>query len=298
MANAIEVNALTKSYGKSRGVIDLDFTVKEGEVFGYLGPNGAGKTTTIRLLLDFIRPTKGGAKIFDLDTNQYSFQVREYIGYLPGELHLYEKLTGRQHLNFLKNLRGGIDPKKIKGLAERFQADLNVPIRSLSHGNRQKIGIIQAFMHEPALLILDEPTTGLDPLMQIEFSKLVLEAKKGGATVFISSHILPEVEKISDRVGIIREGRLITLETVEKLRAKAARQIEVIFSKPADKTLFSKIDGVQDIEIVNNHLICRVIGSVDKLLKTVSKQEVLNIITHEPDLEEVFLTYYKEKADV
>ncbi len=199
----IRTEGLTKFYGRQRGVIDVNMEVQRGEVFGYLGPNGAGKTTTIRLLLDFIRPTRGRATIFALDTHKHSRDIRRRIGHLPGELALYENLTGAELLRYTGHLRGGVEWKFVEELAARLECNLSQPIRSLSHGNKQKIGVIQAFMHKPELFILDEPTIGLDPLMQQEFYRLIAEVKAEGRTVFLSSHILPEVERVCDRVAII-----------------------------------------------------------------------------------------------
>ena len=215
----IHTEGLTKSYGKNRGVIDVSLDVRPGEVFGFLGPNGAGKTTTIRTLLDFIRPNSGVAKVFGMDAHRQSREIRRRIGYLPGDLALYEKLKGAEMLRYMGNLRGGVEWDHVRELAERLHSDLSRPIRTLSQGNRQKIGLIQALMHKPELLILDEPTNGLDPLIQQVFYRLISEVE--GQTVFLSSHNLPEVERVCDRVGIIREGRLIAVEEVS--RAKVPR---------------------------------------------------------------------------
>ena len=208
----IHTEGLTKSYGKNRGVIDVSLDVRPGEVFGFLGPNGAGKTTTIRTLLDFIRPNSGVAKVFGMDAHRQSRDIRRRIGYLPGDLALYENLKGADMLRYMGNLRGGVEWNDVQQLAERLHSDLSRPIRTLSQGNRQKIGLIQALMHKPELLILDEPTNGLDPLIQQVFYRLISEVEE--QTVFLSSHNLPEVERVCDRVGIIREGRLIAVEEV------------------------------------------------------------------------------------
>ena len=224
---AIVTQGLTKSYGSSRGIVDVSMTIEAGEVFGFLGPNGAGKTTTIRTLLDFIRPTAGRATVLGLDPHRNSVEIHRRVGYLPGEFSLYEHMTGRDYLGFFATLRGGVDQQVIDALAERLQSDLDTKIASLSHGNRQKIGLVQAFMHQPPLLILDEPTQGLDPIVQQTFHGLVLEARQAGQTVFLSSHVLSEVERVCDRVGIIRVvaafDRVEDRRRVEGPRTRCAR---------------------------------------------------------------------------
>ncbi|MFA5629125.1 MAG: ABC transporter ATP-binding protein [Dehalococcoidales bacterium] len=291
---AIRTHKLTKSYGRKRGISDITLEVKEGEVFGYLGPNGAGKTTTIRLLLDFIHPNTGEATIFGHDISKESVQIRKSTGYLPGDLELYENLTGHEFLDFAAKIRGNIDQKYVKELCERLKCDLSVRIRTLSQGNKQKIGLIQALIHHPRLIILDEPTSGLDPLIQQEFYHLIAEVKKEGGTAFISTHILPEAERICDRVGIIRNGKLATVEDVNRLKARALREIEIHFDRPVSPDEFAGISGVQNIRVENNILQCSVIGELDGLVKSASGHRVLNIISREPNLEKVFLTYYGE----
>ena len=294
--NEIIINTakLTKFYGKQLGIEDVDLEVKRGEVFGYLGPNGAGKTTTIRTLLDFIRPTRGTATIFGLDSKHNSVEIHRRIGYLNGELELYENMTGEDLLKYLGNLRGGLDWKYVRKLAARFECDLPRRIQGLSMGNKQKLGLLQAFMHKPELLILDEPTNGLDPLMQHEFYDLLNETKKEGCTIFLSSHILPEVEKVCDRVGIIRQGKLVTVETIEMMKTHSIRQLEIHFATAVPKDKFVNVSGVRDIIVQDNVLTCTVIGSLDALVKFAAQFEVVNIISHEPTLEEIFLTYYNE----
>ncbi|MEW6232324.1 MAG: ABC transporter ATP-binding protein [Chloroflexota bacterium] len=288
----IRTEGLTKFYGKQRGVLDINIEVRRGEVFGYLGPNGAGKTTTIRLLLDFIRPTRGRATIFDLNTRRTSREIRQRIGHLPGELALYENLTGAELLRYVGHLRRGMEWRFVEELAARLDCNLSQPICSLSHGNKQKIGLIQAFMHKPELLILDEPTLGLDPLMQQEFYRLIAEAKAEGRTVFLSSHILPEVERVCDRVGIIREGRLIAVETVAVLKARTLRQLEIHFATPVPREVFARLAGVRDVIVEHGVLRCTVIGTLDALIKVAAQFQVVNVISHEPSLEEIFLAYY------
>jgi ABC-2 type transport system ATP-binding protein len=293
----IRIEKLTKYYGKARGVVDLDLAVERGEVFGYLGPNGAGKTTTIRALLGYIRPTSGRATLFGLDSSRDAVAIRRRTGNLPGEFSLYPKLTGEQFLQFFANLRGGVDWAYVRQLAERLDSDLGRKIGQLSHGNKQKIGLIQAFMNKPELLILDEPTTGLDPLVQQTFYKLIDEVRTNGQTVFVSSHVLPEVERVCDRVGIIREGRLVTVETVAALKAKALRRLEIVFDGPPPPEKFEKLPGVQDLTVTDSHLRCTVVGSPDAVIKAAAKFKVLDVISQEPSLEEVFLTYYGEGAN-
>lgn len=289
---AIVTDQLTKSYGSSRGIVDVSMTIEAGEVFGFLGPNGAGKTTTIRTLLDFIRPTAGRATVLGLDPHRDSVEIHRRVGYLPGEFSLYEHMTGRDYLGFFATLRGGVDQQVIDALAERLQSDLDTKIASLSHGNRQKIGLIQAFMHQPPLLILDEPTQGLDPIVQQTFHGLVLEAREAGQTVFLSSHVLPEVERVCDRVGIIREGRLIAVEDVGALKTHAVREIELHFAAPVPTDAFADLPGIRDLEIHGDVVRCTVSGSMDALIKAAARFEVIDIESHEPSLEDIFLTFY------
>ena len=293
MNNAvIHTKRLTKFYGNRLGVLDVDIEVQQGEVFGYLGPNGAGKTTSIRMLLDLIRPTRGNAEIFGLDICQHSREIRSRIGYLPGELALYEDLTGRELLRYFAHLRGGVDWNFVEELAEPLKCDLSKLIRSLSHGNKQKVGLIQAFMHKPELLILDEPTLGLDPLIQQEFYQLIAAVKADGRTVLLSSHILPEAERICDRVGIIREGQVIAVESVESLKARALHQLQIYFGAPVPQKAFAHVAGVRDMTVKGTVLCCNVVGDLDPLIKAAAQFEVINVISHEANLEEIFLTYY------
>jgi len=286
------MEGLTKSYGRHRGVTGLNLEIRRGEVFGYLGPNGAGKTTTIRTLLDFIRPTRGRATIFGLDTRRDSLAIHQQVGYLPGELVLYENMTGAEVLRYLGHLRGAVSWTHVQELARRLDSDLSRPVKTLSHGNRQKIGLISAFMHQPELFLLDEPTLGLDPLVQQAFYGLVTEARAEGKTVFLSSHILPEVERVCDRVGIIREGQIIAVEDVAALKSRALRQLEIHFAGPVPPEAFAGISGVRDLTVADAILRCTVMGSLDALVKAAAQFEVLNVISHEPSLEEIFLAYY------
>jgi ABC-2 type transport system ATP-binding protein len=292
MADVIELDRLTKSYGDRRGVVELSFAVERGEVFGYLGPNGAGKTTTIRTMLDFIRPTGGSVRVLGLDAHDDAIEIHRRVGYLPGEFGMYDRMTGGEYLRFFAELRGGIADATILALAERLQLDVAVPIRDLSHGNKQKVGLVQAFMHAPELLILDEPTQGLDPLVQQEFHTMLSEARDDGRTVFLSSHVMPEVERLCDRVGIIREGRLVTIEDIGDLRAKEFRMLEIHLAHHADASAFGSIAGVDRVESEGDTVRLRMVGAMDPLIKTLARFDVVDVVSHEPTLEDIFLEHY------
>ena len=296
---AICTEGLTKHYGKVEALNDLDLAVPSGEVFGFLGPNGAGKTTTIRTMMDEIRPTRGTASILGMDTHKQSVELRTRIGYLPGDLAMYPNLTGWDSVTYFANLRGGVDKGYVRELAERLDADMDKKVGDLSSGNRQKVGLIQAFMNKPDVLIMDEPSSGLDPLVQRELQKMMREKAEGGCTVFLSSHTLSEVQRVADRVGIIRRGRLIALESVRDLRAKALRQVELELDAPADPALFETVEGVSDVRVQNNHVVMTFGGDVGVLIKaTQGRYSIVDITTHSADLEEIFLTYYEgEEAD-
>ena len=295
--SAIVTKDLTKWYGKKRGIEGVNLQVDQGEVFGFLGPNGAGKTTTIRLLLDLIRPTLGGATILGLDCHRHSVRVRRRVGYVPGEFTLYESLTGDQFLRFIAGLRGGVDQGTMHHLAGRLDCDLRRPIRELSHGNKQKICIIQAFMSKPDVLLLDESTTGLDPLVQQEFFQIIVELQAEGRTVFFSSHILSEVERICKRVAIIREGRILKVSNVSELKAKAMRRLAITFDKPVPENLFANIPEVSEVVAEGCQLCCTVHGSLDSVIKTLSTYNVKDMISREPSLEDVFLDFYNGDLD-
>jgi ABC-2 type transport system ATP-binding protein len=292
VAPAIALHDLTKRYGSRRGVLDVTLTVERGEVFGFLGPNGAGKSTTIRTLLDLIRPSSGRAEVFGLDTRRDSVEIKRRIGYVPGELELYERLTAGELVEYFGHLRGGLDRERVEALAHRLALDLHRPIRGLSRGNKQKVALVQAFAHRPELLVLDEPTSGLDPLMQEVFEELVREAVGGGATVFLSSHVLSEVQAVADRVGIIREGRLVDVAPVEELRHRALRRFVVTFRGPAPRDELAAIPAVRDLTVDGALAAFRVAGSPDAVVKTLARHEVLDLTSTEPDLEEIFLAYY------
>lgn len=294
---AIRTEGLTKHYGDVRALVDLNLDIKAGEVFGFLGPNGSGKTTMIRTILDEIRPTAGRASILGMDSHDNSVEIRRHIGYVPGDLAMYPKLTGRDTLEYFANLRGGVDWLYVDELAERLGADLSKKVGDLSSGNRQKIGLIQAFMSRPEVLIMDEPSSGLDPLVQREFQAMMREVAAEGHTVFLSSHTLSEVQRVAGRVGIIRHGKLVAVEFVTDLRSRAIRQVELEFDSPVEKSVFESIAGARDVNVKNNHVVMSFDGNMGELLKTAAERyDVIDISTHEADLEEIFLTYYRDEA--
>jgi len=301
---AILTQRLTKSYGKQRGVVDLDLEVPQGRVFGFLGPNGAGKSTTIRVLLDLIRPTTGSASVLGLDSRRDSLAIRRRTGYLPGELSLYPRLTGHETLRYFANLRGGVDKGYIDDLCRRLDFDAGRKVADLSTGNKRKLGLIQAFMHRPELLILDEPTSGLDPLVQHEFSHLVEEAREAGQTVFLSSHVLPEAQRVCDTVAFVREGTLVAVEDVGELTGRAIREIEVTFAAPVPAAAFRGVSGVTAViengaevpRAADSHTLrLTVSGSLDAAVKKLAEFDVVTMTSREPDLEDVFLALYGER---
>ena len=296
MTTIIETEKLTKSYGAHRGIIDLDLVVNEGEAFGFLGPNGAGKTTTIRTLLDHLRPTSGRATIFGIETTVDPVAIHRRIGYLPGEFALYDKLTGGQTIDYFANLRGGVDAAYQADLIRRLDIDTSRKFKEYSKGNKQKVGLIVALQHRPDLLILDEPTSGLDPLVQQTFFEVIREAKAEGRTVFLSSHILGEVEKTCDRVAIIRDGLLVKVDRVEALRDLAHHQVELRFSGEVPVAAFSGLPGVSDVTADEHVLRLRVSGSITPVVREAARYELLDFVSREPSLEETFLAEYGRTA--
>ena len=294
---AIATTGLSKHYGSARGLFGLDLEIERGEVFGFLGPNGAGKSTTMRLLLDLIRPTSGSARVLGLDSRRDSVEIRRCVGFLPGELALYPRLTGRANLDYLAQLRGGMDRRVRDSLAERFDAELDRPVRQLSTGNRQKLGLIQAFMHEPELLILDEPIAGLDPLVQRSFHELLREVSAQGRTVFLSSHTLSEVERVTDRLAILREGRLVVVDSLENLRKVAVQRLEIEFAGPVDGNDFRTIPGVREVRVSGETLTVGFEGSADAVVRVAAAHEVRAIRPRDDDLEDIFLRYYREEPE-
>ncbi len=292
----IATEELTKSYGPHRGIEDISLEVEAGEVFGFLGPNGAGKTTAIRTLLDFLHPTAGSARIFDLDTHRDSVPIRRRIGNLPGDFGYGKGATGREALDLLARLRGVSELGRAEELAQRFRADLDRPLGQLSRGNRQKVGLILAFFHQPDLLVLDEPTGGLDPLMREEFLALVGEERDRGRAVFISSHELSEVERVCDRVGIIREGRLIAVERVADLIGKTRRKVTVEFAAPVNLDELERLPGVSEVSDGGGRVTFLVAGDLNPTLHALAEHVVTDVEIAHPSLEEVFLAYYRDEG--
>ena len=293
---AIRTSKLSKDYGLGRGLFELDLHVEQQEVFGFLGPNGAGKSTTIRCLMGLIRPTAGSAQIFGLDCLHDYVAVKRKVGYIPGDMPQFGSLRGSEVVAHLGALRGGADLKVVRKIADRFNLDLTRRYREYSTGNKKKLGIVLAFMHRPPLLILDEPTTGLDPLNQREFYTLLAEARDGGATVFLSSHILSEVEHACDRVGIIRSGRLVTIADLDELHRIRFHHVELEFAPGTDVPVAAirSASGVDDVVVLDHMVTCTVRGSFEPLLDAVRGATVTNLVSREPSLEEVFLEYYRE----
>ena len=295
MAAIIDVEKLTKSYGGKRGIVDVTFQVEDGEVFGFLGPNGAGKTTTIRILMALLRADGGTARIAGKECWRESVEIKRLIGYVPGEPALDPNLTGGQILEYFANLRGGVDHAYLQQLVKRLDLDTNRKFRQYSTGNKRKVVLIQAFMHKPRVLILDEPTSGLDPLNQQEFDGMVREAKKEGRTVFLSSHVLSEVEKTCDRVGIIRDGRLVKIGGVHELTDIKRYEITIAFAHAVPAETFAKLDGVAGVETLNNGSAVRLTmqGPADAVIKAAARDQVVSLTSYEPSLEDIFLRYYE-----
>ncbi|MFQ6397248.1 ABC transporter ATP-binding protein [Nocardia sp. KC 131] len=292
MTAAIRTEGLSKHYGKHVALTDLNLEVGQGEVFGFLGPNGAGKSTTIRILLDLIRPTSGHVEVLGVDPRSGGAELRKRIGYLPGELEIEGRNTARDLLDFLADQRGTVPAGRIGELAELLDLDLSRKVGAMSKGNKQKVGIIAAFMHRPDLLILDEPTSGLDPLLQQRFLDLVAEAKDNGQTVFMSSHILSEVQQTADRAVIMRAGRLLGTENVEDLRRRSPRSVELVFDAEIFADDFARLPAVRELSIEGKTLRCTTEGDVDALFKVAAEYPLVSVLSTEPDLEQIFFSLY------
>ena len=294
--SAILCEALTKDYGPKRALDQLQLEVRAGEIFGYLGSNGAGKTTTIRCLLDLIRPTRGRATVLGLDSHTDSVEVRRRTGYLPGDLRLYPHLTARQLLGYLGRLRGGVPVQRVEELARRMECDLGQRCGAMSHGQRQKVGVIQALMHDPDVLILDEPTATLDPLMQRNVHDLIRESRDRGATVFVSSHDLPEVAHLCDRAGILRHGKLVAVQDVSELAQQGRHVITIQFLEPVEPNVFERLPGVSQVTATDHAVTLTVSGDLDAIVKTAARFRVHDIHSAEVDLDEVFRDYYRAET--
>ncbi len=293
---AIVCSGLTKDYGEKHGLFDLDLAVPAGEVFGFIGPNGAGKTTTIRLLMDLIRPDRGSARLLGLDARRDSLALKRRVGYLPGELPRFPGVSAGYVIGLMAGLRGGVDASSITALADRFELDLSRKYEDLSHGNKQKVGLVQAFMHRPELFILDEPTLGLDPLMQREFRQLVQECAAAGATVLLSSHVLSEVELVCDRIGLIRAGHLLRVGSLEELRDVRVHRVEAVFRGWLDEAVLARLPGVTEAHVEGDLVTCAVHGSVGPLLEWLSSGDVVELDSRELSLEEVFLSEFESAS--
>jgi ABC-2 type transport system ATP-binding protein len=297
---AIETNRLSKLYAPGIGIEDIDLQVPAGGVFGFLGPNGAGKTTLIRVLLDLIRPTAGSARVLGRDSRKESLEIRRRTGYLPGDLRLPRRRTGRAMLEHFARLRRGAGAGAIEGLAGRLALDLDRPLDELSRGNRQKAGLVLAFMHDPDLLVLDEPTSGLDPLRQREVQELIRERAAAGRTVLLSSHALDQVEHVAERVGIVRGGRLIAVESVAALKRRSVREVDLRLAAPArpeQLERLARLAGVDDLRSHDRHLRFRVSGPMDAVVKQIAQLDVAALTSAEPELEEIFLELYGSDDD-
>ena len=293
--NVIEINQLTKNYGKARGITDITFNVEEGEIFGFIGPNGAGKSTTIRTLLSLIYPTSGSAKIFGRDSVKYAPEIKKQIGYLPSEVFYYDNMKVIDLLKYSASFYKKDCSKRIKELAEIMDLDLTKKMDDLSLGNKKKVGIVQGLLHEPKLLILDEPTSGLDPLMQQKFFELLEMENKKGATILFSSHILSEVQKLCNRVAIIKEGKLVTVEKISTLQENNYKKFKIDTKSAVGEDDFN-LTGVTNLE-VKGHIVSFLFkGNINLVLKKIAEMDITNIWIEEPDLEEIFLHYYEKEA--
>lgn len=294
MKYAVEIKGLCKQFGDLTALKDINLTVKPGEVFGFLGPNGAGKTTAIRAMLNLIHPTEGSITILDLDSQKDYKELHKHIGYLAGDMSMYDNLRAEQYINYMANLHADVETGQIAILAGKLQANLKPRIKTLSRGNKQKIGLIAAMMHKPQLLIMDEPTTGLDPLMQEVFYELLAEHTKNGGTTFMSSHNLSEVQRVCDRVAFIRNGELVEVNKVSRLRTSSVQEFEVHFAKDVPEDIFKGSKSIKDVHVDGNIATCVVTGHLNEFTAVLAKQDVVSITNRELELEEVFMKLYGE----
>jgi ABC-2 type transport system ATP-binding protein len=293
--NVIEINNLTKTYGKSRGISDISFHVEQGEIFGFIGPNGAGKSTTIRTLLSLIYPTSGSATIFGKDCIKFAPEIKKEIGYLPSEVFYYDNMKVKDLLKYSASFYKKDCSRRMKELAEIMDLDLNKKIDDLSLGNKKKVGIVQGLLHEPKLIILDEPTSGLDPLMQQKFFELLEEENRKGATILFSSHILSEVQRLCNRVAIIKEGKIVTVEKISTLQENNYKRFKVELKSTLDPEYFN-IMGVNNLQAKGNVISFLFKGNINTVLKKIAEMEIVNLWIEEPDLEEIFMHYYEKEA--
>lgn len=289
----LQIKSLTKWYGSVCAVNDVSFSVEQGEIFGFLGPNGAGKTTTIRIFLDFIRASRGDVRLFGLDSHKHSSEIKSRTGYLPGEYGMYDEMRGFEYLRFLGLLRGYKKPPLVDRLVEIFDLDISKRIKSYSHGTKQKLAVVQAFMHDPELLILDEPTIGLDPLMQQRFYELLMEMKNRGKTIFLSSHILPEVEKVCERVAILKAGKLAATHEIADIKKLRLKSIEITFKQDVNESVF-RLDGVRKMKKDGNTVRLWVDANINDILRVISEHPVENMSFQDVCLEDIFMEYYSE----
>lgn len=293
---SIQIHELTKVFPSGKGIFDVTFSIDKGEVFGYLGPNGAGKSTTIRHLLGYMKPQKGSAQINGLDCWEKSAEIQRTVGYLPGEIAFLEGMNGLEFLQLLAGMRGMKDFSKRDELIERFQFDVKTPIRKMSKGMKQKVGIVAAFMHDPKILILDEPTSGLDPLMQRQFIELIEEEKRKGKTILMSSHSFAEIDRTCDRVGIIKDGKIVAIEDVHRLRTLQRKLFDITLKKKEDIELLQQ-SGLELTKVNGNEIQVAVQGNYQAFLEVLAKVDVANLDVHSQSLEEIFMHYYDRRDD-
>ncbi|MCA9334761.1 ABC transporter ATP-binding protein [Candidatus Saccharibacteria bacterium] len=292
---ALKISHLTKLYDEKHGIKDIDLTVNQGEIFGFLGPNGAGKSTTINTILDLLRPDSGSIELLGLDHQKDAKKVHKYIGYLSGDMETDPTLTGAQYLSFVSHLHKNVDKKTITSLVKRLKADTSVKIKNLSRGNKQKIGLIAALMHDPDILILDEPTSGLDPLIQTEFNTILSERKSNGKTTFMSSHILSEIQETCDRIGFIRDGKLVHVGSLQTLLKNTPRKIEARLKNSRFAKQLTQLNGVANLQQIDGMVTFTFSGDINRLIHVFASQTIDSLTISEPDLEELFMGYYREE---